>query len=58
VLRLDALGRIDVSGALALERLLEDARRAGLRVTTVAVPGHARALLGRVLGDRFAETDI
>jgi sulfate permease, SulP family len=58
VLRLDALGRIDVSGALALERLLEDARRAGLRVTTVAVPGHAQALLGRVLGDRFAETDI
>lgn len=49
VVRLDALGRIDLTGALALRTLVEDARATGLAVTVEQVPAHARPLLGRVL---------
>ena len=49
VVRLDALGRIDLTGALALKKLLEDARRAGLAVTVRGAPRHADRVLRRVL---------
>ncbi len=51
VVRLDRLGRIDLTGALALEALLDDARAAGLAVRVEGSPAHAARILGRVLGD-------
>lgn len=47
-LHLDGLGRIDLSGALVLKTLVEDAR-AQLDVKIEGVPRHARPLLDRVL---------
>ena len=44
---LDGLGRIDLTGAMALERLLDDARAAGLKVEVVDAPPQARGLLAR-----------
>lgn len=42
-LHLDALGRIDVTGALALRRVLAEARRSGLAVDVLGVqPAHER----------------
>lgn len=49
-LHLRSLGRIDLSGALGLEQLLDDARKAGVEVALVEVPAHAERLLDRVLG--------
>jgi SulP family sulfate permease len=46
---LDGLGRIDLSGALALRSLLEDARRAGLEVDVLDVPPRARRVVERVI---------
>jgi sulfate permease, SulP family len=51
VVRLDRLGRIDLTGALALKTLIEDARGAGLEVSVEGSPAHAARILGRVLGD-------
>jgi SulP family sulfate permease len=50
VIRLDGLGRIDVTGALALKALVDDARAAGLEVTIDGAPLHADRVLRRVLG--------
>ncbi len=50
-IRLDGLGRIDLTGALALKTLIADARGAGLTVSVTGVPFHARRVLVRVLGD-------
>jgi SulP family sulfate permease len=47
-----ALGRIDLTGALALEKVISDARRAGLVVEVGPAPAVAAELLGRV----FRET--
>jgi SulP family sulfate permease len=44
---LDGLGRIDLTGAMALDRLLDDARAAGLDVEVVDAPPQARGLLAR-----------
>ena len=49
-IHLDRLGRIDLSGALALRTLSEDARQAGLRVSIEGAPRHASRVLERVLG--------
>jgi SulP family sulfate permease len=49
VVRLDGLGRVDVTGALALRSLLADARAAGLDVMVSEAPPHAFRLLRRVL---------
>jgi SulP family sulfate permease len=49
VLRLDGLGRIDLTGALALRSLIADARGAGLAVAVLGDPLHANRLLERVL---------
>jgi SulP family sulfate permease len=50
VFHLDGLGRIDLTGALALQRIAEDARAAGLRVGFVDVPPQARKIVERVVG--------
>lgn len=50
LIRLDGLGRIDLTGALALKTLMNDARGAGLSVAVHGTPLHASRVLGRVLG--------
>jgi SulP family sulfate permease len=50
-IRLDGLGRIDLTGALALKSLIEDARGAGLEVSVSGAPLHANRLLRRVLDE-------
>lgn len=49
VVHLDGLGRIDLSGALALRRLLDDARAAGLQISVVDVPPRAQRVVSRVI---------
>lgn len=56
VFHLDGLGRVDLTGALALRRLAEDARAAGLRVEFVDVPPQASKIAERVLGPRAPVT--
>jgi SulP family sulfate permease len=51
VLHCDGLGRIDLTGALALRAVMEEARLAGVTVELANVPGHARRILTRVLPD-------
>jgi sulfate permease, SulP family len=46
---LDALGRIDMTGALALRALLQDAREAGLAVDVLDVRPRWRGLVARVI---------
>jgi SulP family sulfate permease len=48
VVHLDGLGRIDLTGALALKALLDDARAAGLELEVEGPPPHALPLLRRV----------
>ena len=48
-LHLLGLGRIDLTGALALKKVISDAKRAGLIVEVGPVPAVAADLLGRVL---------
>jgi len=50
-IRLDGLGRIDLTGAFALRTLLADARQAGLSVSVLGAPQHATRVLDRVLGN-------
>jgi SulP family sulfate permease len=49
-IRLDGLGRIDLTGALALQTLRNDARAAGVAVEISGAPPQARRVLERVLG--------
>jgi SulP family sulfate permease len=44
---LDGLGRIDLTGAMSLDHLLDDARAAGVEVEVVGAPPQARGLLDR-----------
>ncbi len=48
VLRLGSLGRIDLSAAMMLGRLMDDARQAGLRVRYVDVPPMAASWVERI----------
>ena len=48
VVRLDRLGRIDLTGALALKTLIDDARGAGLAVTGEGSPAHSARIPRRV----------
>jgi SulP family sulfate permease len=48
VVNLARLGRIDYTGAQALETFVAEAEAAGLRVSVVGVPAHARGILDRV----------
>jgi SulP family sulfate permease len=50
-LALDGLGRIDVSGAIALYNLVEDASQAGLEVDVDGIPPQSHAMVER-LGQR------
>jgi len=52
VFDLSGLGRIDVTGALVLKQLRENAQGAGLEVEFTAVPTHAERVLREVLGWR------
>jgi MFS superfamily sulfate permease-like transporter len=50
-LRLDGFGRIDLTAALTLARLVEDLRVSGLVVEVSGLPAVARPVLQRVLDD-------
>ncbi|MGH8999569.1 MAG: SulP family inorganic anion transporter [Acidimicrobiia bacterium] len=52
VVHLDGLGRMDVTGALALKALLDDARLAGIDASLGDVPPHVAKIVERVLGER------
>jgi len=52
VFHLDGLGRVDLTGALTLRRLAEDARAAGMSVTFVDVPPQSSKIAERVLSER------
>jgi len=52
VVHLDGLGRIDVSGALGLREMLEQAEAAGLDAVVSDVPPHAIRIVRRVLDGR------
>jgi SulP family sulfate permease len=54
-IHLQGLGRIDLTGAMGLKQLMEDAELAGLHVSLVEVPPHADRILGRVLGWKRGE---
>jgi sulfate permease, SulP family len=56
-LRLDGLGRIDLTGALALRSLIEDAGAAGLDVSIHGSPAHASRILRRVLAGSAGRHD-
>lgn len=49
VLHLDGVGRLDLTGARMLEKIVEDARAAGLEARLEGVPSHARRLLRKIL---------
>ena len=50
-IHLDGLGRVDLTGALVLERIIADARAAGLDARVVDVPPQAYKVISRVLQD-------
>jgi sulfate permease, SulP family len=58
VIQLDGLGRIDLTGAVALKTLISDARSAGLEVTVRGAPPHAQKVLRRVLGSDLMSTPL
>lgn len=49
VVHLDGLGRVDVTGALALRSLLQDARAAGLAVAVENIPPRAQRVVSNVV---------
>lgn len=49
LLHCDGLGRVDITGALALRAVINDAKQAGVTVELVGVPPQSRQLLSRVL---------
>jgi SulP family sulfate permease len=55
VLHLGGLGRIDLTGAMALKRLRDDMERTGVDVHLRDVPGHAARILRHVLDWRPEE---
>lgn len=57
-LRLDRLGRIDLSGALVLDAIVKDAIAAGLDVQVSGAPPQARRVLGRVLDVPIATDEM
>jgi SulP family sulfate permease len=52
LVHLDGLGRIDLTGALVLRALLEDARQAGLEATLIDIPPPAAKIVSRVIEGR------
>jgi SulP family sulfate permease len=57
VLHLDGLGRLDLTGALALRAVLDDALAAGVEVRLADVPPHLRRIVSRVLPDLMPRAD-
>lgn len=53
VVHLNGLGRVDLTGALALRALLKDAREAGLEASVEDVPPQARKIIERVMPETF-----
>jgi SulP family sulfate permease len=53
VVHLDGLGRVDVTGAMALSSLLSEAEEAGLSACIVDVPPQSARIIGRVLNGRW-----
>ncbi|MGH9034816.1 MAG: SulP family inorganic anion transporter, partial [Acidimicrobiia bacterium] len=53
VVHLDGLGRVDVTGALALCSLLAEAEEAGLAACVVDIPPQAARIVARVLDGRW-----
>ena len=51
VLELDGLGRIDVSGAEAISRVVDDAEARGVPVRIEGIPPTTGGMLARVVGD-------
>ena len=58
VFDLSAVGRIDLTGALALKALVEDARQAGLDARLDSIPPHARRVLTAVWDGDLAGAGI
>jgi SulP family sulfate permease len=56
VLHLERLGRLDVTGALALRSLVDDMQLAGVRVVLAGSQPQARRLLDTVLADALDES--
>ncbi|HEX9683461.1 MAG TPA: SulP family inorganic anion transporter [Acidimicrobiales bacterium] len=56
VLHLDGLGRIDVSGASALEGIVRDLHRADIEVTVIDVPPQSIKIVRRLLGPDVSVT--
>ena len=52
---LDGLGRLDVTGAMALKSLLQEARDADIEAEVCSVPPQLRRVVGRVLADDLAD---
>lgn len=55
VVHLGGLGRIDLTGALVLKNLLDDATKAGFEVEVVEVPPPAAKIISRVIDQEFLE---
>lgn len=51
VIHADGLGRVDVTGALVLRTLVQDAHESDIKVAFVDVPPQAIKVLDRILGD-------
>lgn len=56
ILHLGGLGRIDLTGALVLKDVMDEAKQGGFEVELVDVPEHAERILGGVIGWRPSET--
>jgi sulfate permease, SulP family len=57
VIHLDGLGRVDVTGALALRDVVEEARAGGMAVEIAGASARTARLLGRVLNGSAAITE-
>jgi SulP family sulfate permease len=55
VIHVDGLGRVDITGAMALQALLIDAKEAGLEARLTDVPPQADKILRRVLGQEWRD---
>ncbi|HKJ02217.1 MAG TPA: STAS domain-containing protein, partial [Longimicrobiales bacterium] len=53
VINCAGLGRIDLTGALALAEMLDDLRRAGIQIAVTGVPEHARRVFRAVGTERW-----
>ncbi len=58
VIDCSGLGRIDLTGASTLADMLDDVRRAGIRVDVTGVPEHARRVLHAVGEERWNGSEV